>query len=149
MATSRLLTGVVARTLRTVDESISVPQLRVLVMLRYSGPMNLSAIADGLAVNASNASRTCDKLVGAGLVDRTDDPHDRRHLSVSLTARGRRVVDSLMAEREAMLDEIVARLPVAQQRRIARGLEAFLAEADAVGLQPAAGGNDSIIPWIR
>jgi DNA-binding MarR family transcriptional regulator len=149
MATSRLLTAVVARTLRSVDEAISVPQFRVLVMLRYGAPMNVNTVAAGLGVNSSNASRACDKLVVAGLVARTEDPGDRRHLSLSLTQRGRQVVDALMADRQAILDEIVRRLPEDAQRNLADGLEALLSAAEVVGLGPDSDGTDAIIPWVR
>ncbi len=100
-------------------------------------------------MNASNASRTCDKLVAAGLVDRAEGSDDRRHVSLSLTRRGRRVVDSLMTEREKILDEIVGALSMTRQRHIASGLQAFLDAADAAGLDSSAGGEDSIIPWLR
>ena len=53
-----------------MDTTVSVPQMRVLVLLWTGEPLNLSAVAEGLGVNASNASRTCDRLVAAGLVER-------------------------------------------------------------------------------
>lgn len=149
MATSRLVTAVVARTFRTVDESISVPQLRVLVMLHYRAPLNLMAIAEGLAVNASNASRTCDRLVAAGLVTRQEAAEDRRHVSLSLSERGTQVVEALMADREAILDDVIGRLSPAQQKRLAAGLDAFLVAAADAGLHPGAGGQYSLIPWLR
>jgi DNA-binding MarR family transcriptional regulator len=149
MATSRLLTGVIARTFRSVDEAVTVPQFRVLVMLRYQAPMNMSAIADGLGVNASNASRACDKLVAAGLVDRATHEDDRRHLSLSLTDRGREMIDAVMAERASIIDDVVGRMTPAEQRSLAKGLDAFLAAASGAGLAPADGGRDSLIPWLR
>ncbi|SFC64880.1 DNA-binding transcriptional regulator, MarR family [Nocardioides terrae] len=149
MDASRLMTAVVARTFRAVDESISVPQLRVLVMLRFRAPMNLSGIAEGLGVNSSNASRTCDKLVAAGLVTRVEDEADRRHVSLSLTEHGAQVVDAVMAERERILDSIVGQLSPAGQRRLAAGVKSFLAAATTAGLQPGAGGQNSLIPWLR
>ncbi|HKV22888.1 MAG TPA: MarR family transcriptional regulator [Mycobacterium sp.] len=50
--------------------------------------MNLAAVADDLNVNPSNASRTCDKLIRAGLLDRDVSELDRRHIDLSLTAAG-------------------------------------------------------------
>jgi DNA-binding MarR family transcriptional regulator len=149
MTASRLMTAVVARTLAEVDRSITIPQLRVLVMLYYGAPMNLTSIADGLAVNASNASRTCDKLARGGLLVREEDPEDRRHLVVTLTATGRRVVGSVMDGRRAILREIVDEMSAAEQQELARGLDAFLRAADVTGVVPSAGGSDSIIPWAR
>lgn len=149
MAASRVLMAVVAGTLRGVDDTVTVPQLRVLVMLWQAEPMNLNAIARGLAVNPSNASRTCDKLEAARLVVRSADADDRRHLSLSLTPGGRRLVEGLMAERAAMLDAVLARVAPEAQRALAAGLEAFLAAALEQGLDPGADGGEAVIGWLR
>ena len=149
MSASRLITAVVARTLAAVDPAVSVPQLRVLVMLADEAPLNLTAIATGLGVNPSNASRSCDKLVVAGLVEREEDPADRRHLALRLTAKGRRLVTSLMDDRRALLDDVVARLPPVEQRRLARSLTALVAAAGESGLTSGRDGSSSIIPWVR
>ncbi|GAA1476107.1 hypothetical protein GCM10009623_05530 [Nocardioides aestuarii] len=149
MATSRLLTGVIARTLSDIEVSVTVPQLRVLVMLQLNAPLNLGAIADGLGVNPSNASRTCDRLVAAGLVTRVDDVRDRRQVSLSMTPEGESLVTSLMHRRRELLDDVVGRMAPADQRRLAQGLAALLAVLDdeewaRVGSRPGA-----ILPWIR
>lgn len=149
MATSRLMTAVVARTFTAVDDSLSVPQLRVVVMLYYGAPMNLRSIAEGLGVNASNATRACDKLVVAGLVSRNENPEDRRHRTLELTKEGRGLVQSLMTHRRAILDEIIGQLSPTEQRRLSRGLTAFLAAAEESSFMPSSGGNNSIIPWMR
>ena len=147
LSASRLMTALVAQTLANVEDSVSVPQLRVLVMLQYEGPMNLTSIAEGLGVNPSNASRTCDKLAAAGLVERRDDQRDRRHLSISLTAKGRGLVDSLMDDRRALLDEIVGEMKPADQRRLARALDAFLGAADRSNGNLV--GHGAILHWMR
>jgi len=150
MATSRLMTAVVARTLADVDQSVSVPQLRVLVMLHGEGPMNLTAIAEGLGVNPSNASRTCDQLVAAALVRRQEDARDRRAISVDLTAKGRRLVDSLMDARRAAIEDLVQHLSSTELKRLARGLAAFLDTVDGTGKDGGLqGGESSLLHWIR
>ena len=150
MTTSRLMTAVVARTLAGVDQTVSVPQLRVLVMLDSDGPMNLTTIADGLGVNPSNATRTCDRLVTAGLVRRRADPRDGRAVSVALTAKGRRLVDSLMDARRLVLEDLVQHLTVTELRRLARGLTGFLGgverTADDAGVKV---GDSTLLTWIR
>ena len=149
MATSRLMTGVLARTLAGVDRSVTVPQLRVLVMLHSNAPLSLGAIADGLGVNPSNASRTCDKLVASGLISREDDAQNRRQVHISVTAEGRDLVSSLMDRRRELLDEVVSKMAPVDQRRLARGLSALLAtlgdDDDSVRL----GTRAVYIPWIR
>jgi DNA-binding MarR family transcriptional regulator len=150
MATSRVITAIVARTLAGVGETVSVPQFRVLVMLRFEGPLNLKAIAGGLGVNPSNASRACDKLVGAGLVHRADAEHDRRNVSISLTTEGQRFVDSLMEARAELLSEAVANMTPADRRKLAQSLSAFLSSIETTGLgQLLVAHTAAIPPWLR
>jgi DNA-binding MarR family transcriptional regulator len=125
MLASRAILGAAVRALESVDASISVPQMRVLVLLWTGEPLNLSAVAAGLGVNASNASRTCDRLVAARLVDRGEGAVDRRHVSLRLTGRGRALVERLMARREQELTGIVSRMDETERRALMEALEPF------------------------
>src|SRR6476619_1140385 len=118
MLASRAVAAAVVRSLESVDASVSVTQMRVLVLLWTGEPLNLSAVAEGLGVNASNASRTCDRLVAAGLVDRGERAVDRRHVALTLTERGRGFVETLMERREQELAAIVGRMTEADRRRL-------------------------------
>lgn len=130
MDTTRVLTAVAAHSLATLGAAVSVPQLRVLVMIDSQGPMNLSAVAEGLGVNASNASRACDRLVTSGLLDRRPDDRDRRSIVLSLTDRGERLVGTVVRQRRAMLEQIVSRMSVPDQRLLTACLEAFVVAAE-------------------
>ena len=90
---SRALVGIAASSIASVVDDVTVPQWRVLVMVDTRGPLNLAAVAAGLDVNPSNASRICDRLIKAGWLDRQESPTDRRNITLSLTADGRRLVD--------------------------------------------------------
>lgn len=125
MSASRAVIAAAVRALESVDPTVSVPQMRVLVLLWTGEPLNLSAVADGLGVNASNASRTCDRLVAAGLVHRGERLVDRRHVALTLTEEGRLFVERLMARREHELAAIVSRMDEGEQRRLMTALEPF------------------------
>jgi DNA-binding MarR family transcriptional regulator len=125
MFASRAVTAAVVRALESVDASVTVPQMRVLVLLWTGEPLNLSAVAEGLGVNSSNASRTCDRLVAAGLVDRGEGPVDRRQVALTLTTQGRSFVERLMARREHELSTIVARMDQVERQRLMTALEPF------------------------
>jgi DNA-binding MarR family transcriptional regulator len=132
MDTTRVITAVVAHSLATLNATVSVPQLRVLVMVAAQGPMNLSAVAEGLGVNASNASRTCERLVAAGLLDRRPDERDRRSVALSLTSRGRRLVDTVVRQRQALLEQIVGRMSAEQRQQLSSSLGAFVEAATSI-----------------
>ncbi len=125
MLASRAILAAAVRALESVDSSVSVPQMRVLVLLWTGEPLNLSAVAEGLGVNASNASRTCDRLVSAELVNRGEGTIDRRHVTLTLTPRGRTFVERLMERRERELATIVARMSERERGRLMTALEPF------------------------
>jgi DNA-binding MarR family transcriptional regulator len=125
MLASRAVLAAAVRALESVDPSVTVPQMRVLVLLWSGEPLNLSAVTEGLGVNASNASRTCDRLVNAGLVQRDEGISDRRQVSLTLTTRGRELVEKLLARRERELATIVARMSEADRRQLMLALEPF------------------------
>jgi len=125
MLASRAVTAAVVRSLESMDATMSVPQMRVLVLLWSGEPLNLSAVAEGLGVNASNASRTCDQLVASGFVHRGEGAHDRRQVALTLTARGRGFVERLMGRRERELAAIVTLMSPADREHLMAALAPF------------------------
>jgi DNA-binding MarR family transcriptional regulator len=131
---SRALVAVAARALSPVNDMISLPQWRVLVIVVESGTVSLSQVAASLGVHASTATRICDRLVSAGLVTRRDDPADRRYLALKATAKGRRLVERVTVARRRELEQILSRLDTSQRERL---VQAFADFAAAMGEQPA------------
>jgi DNA-binding MarR family transcriptional regulator len=125
LAASRVLVAVSARSIAAVDESISLPQFRLLVLLVDAGRQKITELADALGVNPSTATRAVDRLSEAGLVDRQTNPRSRREALVSLTTTGRRVAEEVMRLRRAEIAGIVAKMPRSHQRGLVRALAAF------------------------
>lgn len=125
MMAARVLVAVSARSVAAVEETVTLPQLRVLVILASRGPLNLGAVADGLGVHLSNATRACNRLVAAGLLDRRDNPADRRNLLLELTPEGRCLVERVMSHRRAAIAEVLDRMPAGRRRALAPVLRSF------------------------
>jgi DNA-binding MarR family transcriptional regulator len=149
MLASRAVAAVIVRSLGAVDPGISPTQMRVLVILWSGDHLNLTAIAASLGVNSSNASRTCERLVSAGLVARGEFAEDRRQRMFTLTTRGRNLVDALLARREAELAEIVARMSEGDRVQLMRALAPFnrAAHADLWPSLPFAGRSAHLLEW--
>jgi DNA-binding MarR family transcriptional regulator len=130
MRAARVLVGVTARSFAAVEDRVTLPQLRVLVMVSSRGPLNLASVADGLGVHPSNASRACDRLVSAGLLDRADDPADRRNLVLDLTDAGRRLVDGVDRHRRSAIEAVLGRMPADERAALVPALRAFADAAD-------------------
>jgi len=78
--------------------------------------------------------------VTAGLVDRRENPDDRREVAIELTERGRLLVDEVTARRRRAIEGIVRAMPVEQRAAMIDALLAFAQAADeplAVGTRRA------------
>jgi DNA-binding MarR family transcriptional regulator len=134
LTASRLLVAISARSIALVDDTITIPQFRTLVILSNEGPINLATLAGLLEVQPSTTGRMVDRLVGAGLVDRQAHPTSRRELVAALTPRGRDVVRKVTVNRRRQISAIVEKMPQRERRGLVRALAAFT----AAGGEPAA-----------
>ena len=122
---SRALVAVAARSLGAVDHDVTLPQDPALDVHASRGPQSPGGLATALGVHASPVTRLCDRLVAKRLVHRATSTADRRAVELRLTARGRRLVDSVTRRRRDEIAGIVARVPVSQRRAMVRALHAF------------------------
>jgi DNA-binding MarR family transcriptional regulator len=127
LTASRLLVAISARSIAVVDETITIPQFRTLVLLSSEGPVNLTTLAGLLDVQPSTIGRMVDRLVSAGLIDRQPHPTSRRELVAELTVRGRRVVQKITANRRDELASVVEKMPARERQGLVRALVAFTA----------------------
>lgn len=132
MRAARVFLAVIAQSVAEVEHLVTSPQLRVLVFIATHGPQNLGAVAVDLGVHPSNATRTCDRLVTAGLLDRRDNPADRRYLLLALSMQGRALVDTVMEHRRTAIAEVMNRMPATMRRSMGPVLDAFAQAAGEV-----------------
>ena len=125
LTASRLLVAMSARSIALVDETITIPQFRTLVILSTRDAINLANLAGLLEVAPSTTGRMVDRLVTAGLIDRRPHPDSRRELVVTLTTRGRKIVDAVTARRREEIARVVAKMAPAERRGLVRALTAF------------------------
>jgi DNA-binding MarR family transcriptional regulator len=127
LTASRVLVAISARSIALVDDTITIPQFRLLVILSNEGPVNLATLAGLLDVQPSTIGRMVDRLVSAGLINRQPHPTSRRELVADLTTRGRRVVQKVTANRRRELARVVEKMPARERRGLVRALTAFAA----------------------
>jgi DNA-binding MarR family transcriptional regulator len=127
MLAARVLIGITARSVAAFAEEITLPQLRILAMVASRRSLNLDAVARGLGVHPSNATRACDKLVRAGLLERRHDPADRRSLVLELSGDGRDLIDRVMGFRRAAIENLLVRMPIEHRRALTPALLSFAA----------------------
>lgn len=87
---------------------LSGAQLRaIMVVERYDG-INLRRLATLTDMLLSSASRLCDRLVAAGMLEREPGRYDRREISLHLTPSATRLLGELRADRRYRLERILA-----------------------------------------
>ena len=142
LTASRVLVGVSAASLAEAEETVTLTQFRVLVVLEGSPDVTVQALARRLAVNSSTAARTVDRLLAAELVTREENPSDRREVRLNLSPKGRALVAQVTARRRDELTKIVRRMPADQRVDLVSALAAFAA---AAGEPPA--GPEHTLGW--
>lgn len=130
LAASRVLVAISAQSIAAVEDTVDLAQFRALVVVSSRGSVTLGELAEAAALTLSTASRMCERLVGLGLLDRADDPENRRQLRLTVTKAGRAVVAKAMRHRRKKLEPILSRLPVDRRRSV---IEALLDFAEAAG----------------
>lgn len=125
LTASRLLIAVSASSIAAVDESITIPQFRLLAVLRTRGSLKLSTLAENLGVQPSAATRMVDRLIVAGLVTRRANPVARREVVVELTEIGARTVTKVTQQRRREIAKIVSRMPEQHRAQLVDVLDSF------------------------
>jgi DNA-binding MarR family transcriptional regulator len=140
LTTSRVFVAIAARSLASIESDVTLPQYRLLVVLAAHGPQGLGALAEFLAVNASTATRMCDRLVRKGLIRRRTSPSDRREVRLALTEKGRDLVDHATRQRRRELSGLLESVPGEEQRHLVRALAYINSAAGEVPDQDWASG---------
>jgi DNA-binding MarR family transcriptional regulator len=125
LTASRLLVAISARSIAQVDETITIPQFRTLVILSARGPINVTTLAGLLDVQPSTTGRMVERLVTAGLIDRRPHPDSRRELMVELTPRGQEIVHAVTAHRRGEIARVVHNMPQRERYGLVRSITAF------------------------
>ncbi len=120
-------------------QGLSVAQLMVLRQIQYGGPCSVSDVAQALGVSRAAASQMLDRLVEQGLVARQEDPRDRRHKRLTLTAEGRAFLEGMMDAHRAWAEAVLNRLAAEEREALAQALAAL---ERAVGASGAAGDTE-------
>jgi DNA-binding MarR family transcriptional regulator len=78
-----------------VELDLSMAQMKTLMVLVDDGPLTIGGVAEKLCVSLPTASHLVDRLVKAELVDRSEDPADRRRAVARLSADGEELLRRL------------------------------------------------------
>jgi DNA-binding MarR family transcriptional regulator len=97
----------------------------VLAQLSAGQSISVTELARRMGVSLSTASELVGDLARAGLVERREDPNDRRRTLASLAEPHRATVQAFVAQRAGPLLQVLETLSPRDRQGFARGLSAW------------------------
>ncbi|MFF6783570.1 MarR family transcriptional regulator [Streptomyces sp. NPDC012510] len=108
-----------------VTPRLSPRQVMALRTVRRRPELNLTALAEQLGVGLPTASRLCDRLEAAGMLQRDLRLDDRREVRLVLTERGRQFLADVTESLSARLTDALGAMPPAERARVEQALRAL------------------------
>lgn len=102
---------------------VGTQDIRALSRIAEGEHVTPKALAESLDLTTGSVTSLVDKLEGAGLVERTPHPHDRRSLQLELTTAGVTKMNGLYADFESQVLAAVSAVPEEQVRAANEYLE--------------------------
>jgi DNA-binding MarR family transcriptional regulator len=114
---------------------LSMAQFGILMNLNYRNKCGMSDITDRMDISPAAASQLVDKLVQGGMVERTEDPSDRRAKLLELTDKGRRLIEDGIEARAKWVDELVTTLTPEEFETVAAALTTLTQAAQRIEIK--------------
>ena len=105
------------------ESGLSMSQIGALYHIHRRGSSAVSDLGEHLGVTSPAASQMLDRLVGQGLILRTEDPHDRRVKQIVLTEKGHQLLQAGINARQGWLLDLAENLSPGEKAQIAAALE--------------------------
>jgi DNA-binding MarR family transcriptional regulator len=106
----------------TRNSGLSMPQLSTLFRLYHEDHCGVTGIGDHLGVSNAAASQMVERLVQQGLLERTEGPQDRRMKQITLSPKGRALVQESIEARRRWIEQLTTALTAEEQDAIVAAL---------------------------
>ena len=108
--------------LEEVGASIAPHYMMIMRLIQESGPLSSSEIGETLSIARSQMTHSVDKLAEMGMVEREHGTEDRRKIKISLTDKGRLVLEQVD---ETINNHLKERLEILSDDELAKLAESF------------------------
>ncbi len=110
---------------------LTLGQIRTVMFLQKEKTSTVGCVAVCLGIGEPTASQLVDRLVRAGLAQRTEDPADRRRSLLSLSPKGKKLVEERLYAHRERLRVLFERMKDKDLASLCTGLRAILDAMDA------------------
>ncbi|HEY9777523.1 MAG TPA: MarR family transcriptional regulator [Planktothrix sp.] len=114
---------------------LGVSDFAVMEALLHKGPLPVNVIGSKVLLTSSSMTAAVDRLEARGLVERTDDPSDRRARLVELTKKGDRMISAAFKLHSREIEQLMQSLTdgerstlVSLLRKLGRNAAEFVRE---------------------
>jgi len=109
---------------------LSMSQIGALFYLHRKGISGVTDLGDNLGVTSAAASQMLERLVQQGLIQRSEDPIDRRVKQIILTDKGRQTLKESFHGHQGWLDNLVDNLSEDEKNQIISALRILIDKAN-------------------
>ncbi len=125
------------------DAGISMPQLSTLMHLHHRGACGVTDIGEHLGVTSPAASQMIDRMVQQGLLERAEDTADRRVRQITVTEKGRQLIEKSILARQRWMEDLTTALTAPEQEQAIQALDLLTRTARRLKPQSVAGNQHS------
>ena len=120
---------------------LSMPQAGILMHLsrggHCGGHSGVHAIGERMGISNPAASMLVERLVRAGLVERSEQPGDRRARRIVLSAEGQALVTRVIRESQGWVDDLASLLSPREQATLRKALPVLIGTERRLAGEPA------------
>jgi len=108
---------------------LSMSMIGALFHLNQQDNTGVTDLGEHLGVTSAATSQMLDRLVGQELIERLEDPDDRRVKQINLTEKGCRVLEEGLQARQGWLIDLANRLSESEKEQVASALDLMITKA--------------------
>jgi DNA-binding MarR family transcriptional regulator len=103
--------------------SLPIAELKCLILFKEEKYLTAKGLAKKLDVAKSRVTKLVENLYQKGLVNKVDDPSDARIKLLSLSPKGKALVDEIYTFQESLYEEILVQFDEQERKSILSNLE--------------------------
>ena len=113
-----------------LDLDVTMPQMKILLILFIHGPQRMSALAADLGITLATSTGLVDRLVERDFIERENSPDDRRVVLCRLSESGQKAVARIWTSARTRSGQLLGVMEVSKLRMFRDALQAMLESAE-------------------